>query len=192
METKFCKRCQENKTIDCYNKSTTRKSGLHPWCRICTNAYRKINGFNKYSRHSQASINYQRAYRKTKKYRDFEIPYRNAYNRSFAGLATKMLTSAKGRAKKRGLIFTITREWVIEHLMPMKCEATGSPLTLETDNTVQHTAFKPSIDRIDNCKGYTTDNSRIVCVIFNKAKSDYTDENVFTMAQNMVEWLKNK
>ena len=50
-----------------------------------------------------------------------------------------------------------------------------------------HTALKPSIDRIDNSQGYTKNNCRVVSVIYNKAKSDYKDEDVLKMARALVE-----
>lgn len=36
-------------------------------------------------------------------------------------------------------------------------------------------------------RGYTKDNCRIVSVIYNKAKSDYRDEDVIKMAKALLE-----
>lgn len=69
----------------------------------------------------------------------------------------------------------------------MRCEATGVELTLDRQEGVQHTPFRPSIDRIDSEKDYTKDNCRVVCVIYNKAKSDYTDADVLKLARGMVD-----
>jgi hypothetical protein len=73
----------------------------------------------------------------------------------------------------------------------MKCEATGIDLVLEVDQTVEHSAFRPSVDRIDNKKGYTKENCRITSVIFNKAKCDYNDDDVIKMAQGLVQKVNN-
>lgn len=35
METKFCPRCKETKTLDLFNKSTKTKDGLYRYCRAC-------------------------------------------------------------------------------------------------------------------------------------------------------------
>lgn len=75
----------------------------------------------------------------------------------------------------------------MEKLTPMRCQATGVELVLIKDDNVTHSAFRPSVDRIDNSKGYTKDNCRVVAVIYNKAKSDYNDEDVLKMAKSMIE-----
>ena len=45
--------------------------------------------------------------------------------------------------------------------------------------------FKPSIDRIDHLKGYTKENTRIVWMMENYARSTFTDEQV-------IEFCKRK
>lgn len=97
-----------------------------------------------------------------------------------------MLSSSKYRAKKKNMVHELDTEWLILKLLPMKCEATGVDLCLEHDENVTHAAFAPSIDRIDNSLGYTKNNCRIVCVCYNKAKSDYSSESVLKMAIGLV------
>lgn len=98
----------------------------------------------------------------------------------------KLCLWLKRRSQLNGLKIDLDRQWVEDHLKPMKCEATGIDLTLERQDNVSHTPFRPSIDRIDNGKGYTKDNCRIVSVIYNKAKSDYRDSDVVKMAKGLV------
>jgi len=71
-----------------------------------------------------------------------------------------MLGRAKQRAKRKGLDFTITLKDII---IPKKCPVFG--LTLSTANGKQ-APNSPSLDRIDNDKGYIPSN---IIVISNKA-----------------------
>lgn len=124
-------------------------------------------------------------------YAFYKSEYREKYKYSFSGVVTDLLCRAKTRAKKNELKINIDRQWVIDHLSPMKCEITGVDLVL-LDKNVLHTSFKPYIDRIDNNKGYTKENCRIVSVIYNKAKSDYKHEDVLKMAQALVKTFKKE
>jgi len=96
------------------------------------------------------------------------------------------LCGARGRAKKFNLEIDLDRQWIVSHLTPMRCEVTGVDFVLQVDRTVAHTPFRPSIDRIDNKMGHTKGNCRIVAVIYNKAKSDGSDQDVLRMAEALV------
>lgn len=79
--------------------------------------------------------------------------------------------NAKKRHKQD---FSITSEQVIELCAPMTCSVTGLPLLWKWDGTGKN-PWAPSIDRIDNSRGYTPDNIRVVCWIFNLSKSTWDD-----------------
>ena len=183
MENKTCSQCKQSKQLDEFTQS---KGKAGSWCKKCHNLYVKKKGYSKYSRRSEYFTNYQRELRKTVGNKQYEKEFRSAYHASFSGTVGRLLSSARDRSKKNGLEIDIDREWVEQHLEPMKCEATGVDLILDIDKSVTHTAFRPSIDRIDNNGGYTKDNCRITSVIYNKAKSDYTDGDVLKMAVSLV------
>ena len=46
----------------------------------------------------------------------------------------------------------------------------------------------PSIDRIDNNKGYTTDNCQIVCNMYNTGKGQHTDLEFLDFCKKVVEF----
>jgi hypothetical protein len=173
--------------VDFVTTSTKKKKVLMT-IRIGQNIQKK--GFNDYSYRPEYSKNYQRDLRKTQIHKDKDKSYRRKYKRTFEGTVTDLLCSARHRAKICDLEINIDRNWISLHLEKMKCEATGLDLTLEINENVCHSAFRPSIDRIDNKKGYIKDNCRIVSVLYNKAKSDYTDADVLKMALALTE--KNK
>lgn len=110
------------------------------------------------------------------------LTYRQQYLSSFKGRAYTLLNGARLRAKKRQMDCTITQEWVENKLISLTCEVTGLPLKLiteETYNTQNNMQpLSPCIDRINSKQGYTPENSRIVCCIFNMCKFHWTDEDV--------------
>ena len=89
----------------------------------------------------------------------------------------RALPTAKHRAKKRGMAFDLTEEWVKEQMerQDFKCALTGIPF-LADEVAYRVRAYAPSLDRIDNAWGYTTDNVRIVVFAVNLMLSDWGEE----------------
>lgn len=83
-----------------------------------------------------------------------------------------LLQKAKSRARAKGLPCELTYELLSARVAPMTCEATG--VNLDWGDV----RVRPSIDRLDNAKGYTVDNFRITSWIFNRARGPFTDEDV--------------
>lgn len=96
------------------------------------------------------------------------------------------LKSAKTRAKAKGRAFSISLEWALNEVEKsgFRCALTGisfyekAPMT----RTGRH-PFSPSLDRIDNSKGYTPDNVRIVVLAINIMMADFGSE-VFSRVAN--------
>lgn len=92
---------------------------------------------------------------------------------------------ARWRMTKKGadageLEFTLTEEDVDRLLHSGVCTKTGIAFEAAGD-------FAVSIDRVDNSRGYTTDNVQAVCWIYNRAKGANTDMAVLRMAEALVE-----
>ena len=89
----------------------------------------------------------------------------------------RALPAAKHRAKKRGMAFDLTEEWVFKQMerQDFKCALTGIPF-LADEVGYRVRAFAPSLDRIDNAFGYTPDNVRIVVFGINAMLSDWGEE----------------
>jgi hypothetical protein len=79
-----------------------------------------------------------------------------------------LLSNSKHRAKKAGLEHTLTREDII---IPDVCPVLGVEMKREGRDTW---VTAPSIDRIDNSRGYTPDNIVIVSRRANLLKKDAT------------------
>jgi hypothetical protein len=90
-------------------------------------------------------------------------------NRDWKHNARKILLSnAKQRAKKSNIEFSLTREDID---IPDACPVFGFPLKREGKETWM---FAPSIDRVDNSKGYVKHNIIIVSRRANILKKDAT------------------
>jgi len=93
---------------------------------------------------------------------------------------------AKKRAKKKNIEFSITSEDIPE--IPKICPVLGIPIIVGkgklTDNS-------PSIDRINNNKGYTKGNIRIISYRANRLKNDATIEEIRRILED-YEKIQNK
>jgi len=80
----------------------------------------------------------------------------------------KMHQRAKSRCRTNGREFDLTVEDVI---IPEVCPVFGFPLVAHTGRSG---AYKdsPSLDRVDNSKGYTRDNIQVVSQLANAMKAD--------------------
>lgn len=91
-------------------------------------------------------------------------------SRSIPQAARKLHGDAAYRARKKGLRFDLTPEWVEERLYAGVCEISGVPLTLEPGHP-----FAPSIERMRNESNgagrgghYTQDNCLISATMLNR------------------------
>ena len=94
------------------------------------------------------------------------------------------------RAKRKGFSMTLTEEWVRERVDGGVCQFTGLPFEL-----LPHSPFMPSIDRIDNSRGYDPDNCRVVLWFINRARGALGDEEfeaVFRLCSNALRRIFRK
>lgn len=94
-----------------------------------------------------------------------------------------LLTIARKRARKNGLDFDIS---VDDIELPSVCPLLG----VEVKHMHENRANRPSIDRIDNTKGYIKGNVVVVSLRANIIKSDATASELRTIASNLEKLLK--
>lgn len=93
-----------------------------------------------------------------------------------------LFTKMRARAKAYGRECSITLEQFLVLFEPMTCSVTGMPLSWTSG---ERSPWAPSVDRIDSSLGYTLANTRVVSVMYNLAKSEWTDADV----EEMARWL---
>lgn len=172
-ELRTCTSCKETKTLDLFYRHPRGTQGRMSKCKACMKIYEE--------EHREERQERQRRWR--------------ANNPS--SRANSMLHTSKKGAKQRGLEFTLTKEWYSEKLDSGYCEVTGIKFVLNPDDC-EHThvtarnrrlnPFSPSVDRIDVSRGYTEDNCKMVCFMYNLCKQTFTDEAITIFAEN---YLKN-
>lgn len=99
--------------------------------------------------------------------------------------ASYLVSQARQRAKKKGMDFTVTPEFVQLQLDIGICPVTG--IVFETHDTDVTSAFAPSLDRIDPNQGYTLENTQVVVRIYNHAKNTYKHSDVRGFARALMQ-----
>ncbi len=102
-----------------------------------------------------------------------------SYRYSAKYFIASSLRRARSRAKKLGVEFSLTREWLEKKMDGGCCEVTG--IYFEFGNTPYH-SFLPSLDRIDSSGGYTPDNVQVVVLIYNRAKGPDSHADIVRFA----------
>lgn len=92
----------------------------------------------------------------------------------------KLLATVKCRANKRGIEFNLHLEDIV---IPEFCAISGLKLV---PGKGRPTDSSPSIDRIDNSKGYLKENIQIISQRINRRKSDLSLEEIKRLYQSTI------
>lgn len=177
---KDCARCGEYKHYDDFSPSNQRKDGAMSWCEVCRveNESRRYasNGLVREAAKARSAQwgrdNTERARVRRHHWKEHNRGRLHHYH-------------AKVRATKKGLPFNLTVEHV-QSLMDGGCCLTGIPF--EWYNK-KRTWNSPSLDRIDNAKGYVIGNVRAVLWCLNAAFGDWGEEAFAKVAEA---YLRNR
>ncbi len=94
----------------------------------------------------------------------------------------ELVRAARLRANKKNMEYSLSYEWAATRWTG-KCEMTGIAFNIRGTRTNPHS---PSIDRIDNSKGYTPENSRFVLWAINSFKGTLSDREMFEIAKELL------
>lgn len=93
-----------------------------------------------------------------------------------------ILNGTRSRAKERDVEFNLELEDII---IPEKCPVFGTPLEFTEEGRGDNT---PSVDRIDNSRGYVKGNIRIISWRANRLKNNLTKEEV----RAILDYMENE
>jgi hypothetical protein len=146
---------------------------------------RKKESMKKY-RSSQKFKDWQKEYRKKRlqdpAYHD-KIKTQKRDNRKL-NFVTGMLKAASTRAAKYGISFELKKEDIV---IPKLCPILEIEIIPgDKDNYLQ----SPSLDRLDNSKGYTKDNVRVISSLANTMKNCATKEQLLKFCENIPKYLR--
>lgn len=111
------------------------------------------------------------------------------YSRTDYGTVTVLLNYAKDRARRAAVPFTLSREFVTKKLEAGVCELSGLPFERVPPGQYRTHPYAPSLDRIDPKKGYVESNVRMILFVVNRARSDFGDEVLLTVASALVKHI---
>jgi len=96
--------------------------------------------------------------------------------------ARYLLNNTRHKCKKYNLEFDLDYEWV-EEVYTGKCSLSNIPFVVDHE---RWNLYKPSIDRIDNARGYTKDNCRFILLALNTFKGVGRDSDIYYIAEELV------
>jgi hypothetical protein len=148
-----------------FGRDKSRPDGYHSHCKACRRQKRqRWYNTNKTEILETLKDNYYLNHDANK----LAANKRSAEYKARRGISWALLMSVKTRAKKRGLEFNLVEQDIV---IPDVCPILGISLTREvgprTDNY-------PTLDRINNSKGYTKDNVMVVSWRANELKGTAT------------------
>lgn len=112
--------------------------------------------------------------------------YKGDYFNSPKGWTARLLARTRSRCIAKELPFDLDIQWFRDILDKRVCEVTGIPFTYGYWLAGKAHPFSPSLDRTTPELGYTKDNVKVVCWIYNTAKHDFTHEDVVKLATALI------
>ncbi len=128
------------------------------------------------------------AYRAKPEVQERLSAYKVAYISQPETRALYLFGAIRLRAKKKGLPFDLTLDWVRERVLLGRCSLTGMEFDYAPPpNGWRYNPLGPSVDQISPGAGYTMANCRVVITALNNALSQYGDDFFEGMAKAFLE-----
>lgn len=215
METKVCIKCNQELPLEEFHKVPSMKSGLDNSCKNCRRELktghrtpntlycpvckRELPYYNFdiarksttgrmwcckecYNSKPPISDNHFRA-RYDPSFRDMLFEQKKASR--IRNFVHAMWKAAKDRADKKGLEFNIEESDI---LIPTVCPLLNIPIEFGTKEDYNSS---PSLDRIDNTKGYIKGNIWVISKKANTMKNSATLKELHTFCTNMLRYSPN-
>lgn len=162
---------------------------LNDMCVVCGGIKSLKYGYSMAKKNKTCSYDCKYIYKTTKpeNYKNVFFKFKDEEYKEFHRYVHKKISSLRKRAKDKKLDFDIDTEYLIAIYPPDKiCPVLNIPL-LRNSTSAINKEFAPSIDRIDNNKGYTKDN---VCWMSYRANK-FKNEMTFMEIKRLYEFMSN-
>lgn len=174
LQEKTCFCCKQTKVASEFSKNASLIGGLHTWCKeCCTNKHQVSEYAKKSNIVRKEKLKSDPIYREKVNKQKQESRLRRIESVLFAG--------CKNRAIKRNIDFNITIDDIV---IPEYCPILLQPIVQGNKDNYK---FSPSVDRIDNTKGYIKGNIQIISMKANTIKNSATIEEL----QLFAKWINN-
>lgn len=185
---KNCTNCKKEKELDEFYKSRIYKGNQYytSRCKKCSDLFNKLN--TKKYKSTAKYREHEKAYKKDRlKFNEnlkevIKLQKRESHKRC---IAYNLWKRTKDRAEKRGLEFELLRSDI---LIPEICPILEIPIFVGTKENYKNS---PTIDRIDNSKGYTKDNFKIISMLANTMKNSASKLELITFSKNIINYITN-
>lgn len=159
LNSRICSKCKEIKFPSDFYKS--KKDTFQPYCKTCCKESSKLSYLTVRNNKEKTSV----------AHRLYWSAYKSHLGRKHKGKETE---------------FTITVETLESLLIKQdnKCYWTKVPLNLEINNE-KYKYNAPSVDRLDNSKGYTPDNICITLWAVNRMRENLSVEDFTNLLNNI-------
>lgn len=179
-----------NLVSDDYNlfcKDSTRISGFKNWCRDCYNKKSRERSNNlKINNPDLYYDKIKKRYHKDKKNGNIQ---RRKFQNLFKARAHEIMHGIvnKHRVSKIEVDFDVFNSKYFENILLNLKKCPCCNVEFEYGKNYKNNN-SPSVDRLDNAKGYIKDNVSIICWRCNSLKSDASIQEL----EQIVKWLKSK
>lgn len=173
---KQCIHCKKKKNIDLFVSDSRSKDGKSNVCKMC-----KKGQVIESSRYKDYKAKHKKLYAENSQYRESMKAKANKFR--IENNEKVLLSQAKSRSNRNGLGFNLELSDII---IPDKCPILNVKLKRGVGKKDKQS---PSIDRIDNSKGYITGNVRVISYLANHMKADATPEELHNFSLNIINYI---
>lgn len=181
---KYCEMFGIDQPIENFHKDKSRISGYRNICKKCIKMYREknIERLKQYDKqycfdNREKRSEYNKTYSQENKTKTKQRQIKYLNKRRIEHPEKLLYENVKRRARQTKMIFELE---LCDIFIPDRCPILDIPLFFsegkKTDNT-------PSLDRIDNNKGYVKGNIRVISFRANALKSNMDEKIVFKLLQ---------
>jgi hypothetical protein len=174
---RVCRTCglkaHNHEDLKSFAKGKSSKYGRQNACKSCLAKKSRRYYLENREKVNKAQLKYLRKYRKAR-----PLKY--------------VLTHIKVKSKKKGLDFDLDFEYLTQLWEDCKGKCPMTEVSMSLENSGYNNPYSMSVDRIIPERGYVKENVRLVCLWYNRTRSNWGDQFVIEMCQNLINQKTNK